>query len=212
MAKTQMGHIRTFNVPALVESSLAEEGYVLNDKILSDAAVFLIQTEDDVDKLKDFADKWPDTLILAIAEPEWRSTLAEYLDSDLIPPTDDCYIEVVARLHQALARVELFEYEGQTVIVAKKYKYNPDTKEFIDENGGIVILTPTEVGLLMKLVQHDEVVDSEVLIERVWRYAEEGNPNALRVHMHRLRRKLGWRRGTQGLIETVRGIGYRLQQ
>lgn len=77
--------------------------------------------------------------------------------------------------------------------------------------GKTIALTPTEIALLHVLIVHsDEVVDAEVLIERVWRGAVEGNPNALRVHMHRLRRKLGWKRGQEGLIRTARGTGYTL--
>lgn len=76
--------------------------------------------------------------------------------------------------------------------------------------GNDIQLTPTEIALLHVLLAHgNEPVDSVTLIERVWRGASEGNANSLRVHMHRLRRKLGWKKRDQaGLIKTVRNVGY----
>src|SRR5688572_3831925 len=124
-------------------------------------------------------------------------------------PNEFSPAEIAARLERLFSRISSFTYGlGRNVKLTRDI-----VLDLIDASvviGGYdVTLTPTEVALLHVLLTHDhEVVDSETLIERVWRGANAGNPNSLRVHMHRLRRKLGWKKRSQmGLIKTVRGIG-----
>ncbi len=71
-------------------------------------------------------------------------------------------------------------------------------------------LTATEFRLLHHLATHaGKVQTREVLLERVWGYAYEGYARTVDTHVRRLRKKLG---DLAGLIETVRGIGYRFQE
>lgn len=49
------------------------------------------------------------------------------------------------------------------------------------------------------------VLSGEQLKDCVYGFGDEVESNALNVHIHHLRRKLGGR-----IIETVRGLGYRL--
>lgn len=67
-------------------------------------------------------------------------------------------------------------------------------------------LTPTEFDLLAYLVRHpDEALSLERLGDRVLA-SDEAGADALRIHVSRLRRKLG---GAGARIETVWGVGYR---
>ena len=50
-----------------------------------------------------------------------------------------------------------------------------------------------------------EVVSKSEILEHVWDFAYEGDPNIVEVYVSALRRKLG-----AGWISTVRGAGYRL--
>jgi DNA-binding response OmpR family regulator len=120
--------------------------------------------------------------------------------------------DIALRLERLFHRVNSFSWAlGRDVRLASDVIVDFIGRT-IQIKGNSIALTPTETALLHVLAAHsDETVDSETLIERVWRGAAEGNPNALRVHMHRLRRKLGWKRGSEGLIRTVRGTGYTLQ-
>jgi DNA-binding response OmpR family regulator len=120
--------------------------------------------------------------------------------------------EIALRLERLFTRVNSFAWAvGRDAKLASGVMVDFIGRT-IEIKGNNIPLTPTEIALLHVLAAHsDEIVDSETLIERVWRGAAEGNPNALRVHMHRLRRKLGWKRGSDGLIRTVRGTGYLLQ-
>jgi len=66
-------------------------------------------------------------------------------------------------------------------------------------------LTPTEFDLLAYLVQHpDEALANERLVARV--LMGEVGADALRVHVSRLRKKLG---ASGARVQTVWGIGYR---
>ena len=67
-------------------------------------------------------------------------------------------------------------------------------------------LTPREYALLEYLLRHpDRVVTKLELLDHVWDVQATGDPNAVEVYVGYLRRKLG-----AGLVETVRGAGYRL--
>ncbi|MFF4580560.1 response regulator transcription factor [Streptomyces sp. NPDC001389] len=74
-------------------------------------------------------------------------------------------------------------------------------------NGGDVPLTRKEFDLLALLAQRPGVVfRREQIISEVWRTSWEGTGRTLEVHVASLRAKLGM----PALIETVRGVGYRL--
>jgi DNA-binding response OmpR family regulator len=70
-----------------------------------------------------------------------------------------------------------------------------------------VPLTRKEYDLLALLAQSPGVVyRREQIISEVWRSSWEGTARTLEVHIASLRHKLG----VPTVIETVRGIGYRL--
>ena len=74
-----------------------------------------------------------------------------------------------------------------------------------------VELTKKEYSILEYLMSHPgKVISPEELIEHVW--DSERNPfsNAFRFHISSLRKKLTAACGTDGLIVTVRGQGYRM--
>lgn len=68
-------------------------------------------------------------------------------------------------------------------------------------------LSPKEFGVLQELLAADgQVVTTEQLLERVWDENVDPFTNTVRMVLVTLRRKLG----EPGLIETVRGAGYRI--
>ena len=69
-----------------------------------------------------------------------------------------------------------------------------------------VPLTTTEFRLLIDLARNAGIVRSRpALLSDVWGYEWAGDTRLVDVHVLRLRGKLG-----PDVIETVRGIGYRL--
>ena len=70
-------------------------------------------------------------------------------------------------------------------------------------------LTPTEFKLLWELADHaGRVLTREQIIARVWGVDFYGNARLVDVYVGQVRRKLEEAQGA-GLIETVRGVGYK---
>jgi two-component system OmpR family response regulator/two-component system response regulator QseB len=67
-----------------------------------------------------------------------------------------------------------------------------------------VDLQPREFTLLQELMLNaGRVLSREQLEERMYRWGEEVESNAVEVHVHHLRRKLG-----ADIVKTIRGVGY----
>jgi two-component system phosphate regulon response regulator PhoB len=72
-----------------------------------------------------------------------------------------------------------------------------------------VALTATEFRLLAELIRNQGKVQSrDHLLDKVWGYQFEGYARTVDTHVRRLRQKLG---PYAELIETLRGVGYRLK-
>ena len=71
-------------------------------------------------------------------------------------------------------------------------------------------LQPKEFKLLRYLMEHSgQVVSRSLLFEAVWEYQFDPQTNVIDVHMARLRKKVEFD-GLTPLLETVRGVGYRM--
>ncbi|KIF76753.1 transcriptional regulator [Streptomyces sp. 150FB] len=69
-----------------------------------------------------------------------------------------------------------------------------------------VALTAKEFAVLEQLaVRAGQVVGKPEILEHVWDFAYDGDPNIIEVYISALRRKIG-----AAAIQTVRGAGYRL--
>jgi DNA-binding response OmpR family regulator len=74
-----------------------------------------------------------------------------------------------------------------------------------------VHLTPTEMRLLIELVNHrGQVLTRRVLLERVWEYGYAGDARLVDAAIQRLRAKIEVEPSRPALIHTVRGLGYRM--
>ncbi|MGB6605335.1 MAG: winged helix-turn-helix domain-containing protein, partial [Steroidobacteraceae bacterium] len=77
----------------------------------------------------------------------------------------------------------------------------------VTQDGTEVALSPREFALLQLLMERPGAILSRAQIEeRLYGWGEEVESNAVEVHIHGLRRKLGAQ-----FILTVRGVGYRLR-
>jgi DNA-binding response OmpR family regulator len=117
--------------------------------------------------------------------------------------------ELLARIH-AVSRRHASEENAAgadaSVLDLGTVRIELSTRQ-VTVDGAVVALTRKEFDLLALLAQRPGVVfRREQIISEVWRTSWEGTGRTLEVHVASLRSKL--RRPT--LIETVRGVGYRL--
>ena len=86
-----------------------------------------------------------------------------------------------------------------------------DAKKFIAEADGVShILTARELDLLKELVAHrGEVVSRADLLDEVWGLDYDGGTRTVDQHILQVRKKLG---SSGDMIESIRGIGYRVSQ
>ncbi|WP_437340290.1 response regulator [Achromobacter mucicolens] len=110
--------------------------------------------------------------------------------------------ELAARLHALVRRTQ---GRATQVINAGPLRLDPDSG-LARLDGVPILLSRREVDLLTHLATADgRWVMPDVLNERLYGGGDEINSNALNVHIHNIRRKLG-----AAAIETSRGLGYRL--
>ncbi|GAC1468868.1 MAG: response regulator transcription factor [Chloroflexota bacterium] len=82
-------------------------------------------------------------------------------------------------------------------------------RRVVTVNGTVIELTLKEYELLrLFLMNPRRVLPRQMILDRVWGYEFYGNENNVEVYIGYLRRKLDDRE--HRLIETVRGVGYRL--
>jgi two-component system OmpR family response regulator len=113
------------------------------------------------------------------------------------------YVVLLARLRALLRRAP---QARPAVLTAGDVRLDPATRR-VTVSDQSVPLTPREFGLLEYLMRRPgRVVTKVEILDHVWDRAADINPNAVEVYVGYLRRKLGRR-----LVETVRGVGYRLE-
>ena len=122
-------------------------------------------------------------------------------DDYLTKPFD--YVVLLARLRALLRR---HRDPRPPVLTHGDVSLDPATRE-VTLGGAPVALSRREHQLLEFFLRHpDRVVTKTELLDRVWDARGGGyEPNTVEVYVGYLRRKLG-----PGLIDTVRGAGYRL--
>ncbi|MFB7554291.1 response regulator transcription factor [Streptomyces brevispora] len=70
-----------------------------------------------------------------------------------------------------------------------------------------IVLTAKEFAVLEQLaLRAGQLISKAEILEHVWDFAYDGDPNIVEVYVSALRRKLG-----AAVIRTVRGAGYRLE-
>jgi DNA-binding response OmpR family regulator len=116
--------------------------------------------------------------------------------------------ELSARVRALLRRPEVAE---SPILEIGDVRLDPAARTVW--RGNIAVpLTPKEFSLLHYLMRHrGHVVTRGTLLGHVWDANYDGFSNVVDVHIGNLRRKLELP-GADGVIQTVRGVGYRLNE
>lgn len=121
------------------------------------------------------------------------------------------YMELLARARAVLRRSNAVGTAVPTTFEHGGLAINFKSQE-VRVNGEEVNLTPIEYKLLCELANNaGRTVSQRALLEKVWGEEYLNAPNVLKVHMHRLRRKLKDNPKSPRAIVTMPGKGYKLQ-
>ncbi len=113
---------------------------------------------------------------------------------------DELAARIRALTRRKMGRAEPLLVHGNIVLDPAAHKVTLD--------GAEVNLSPREFAVLRELMENTGIVLSRDRLEQsLYGWNEEVESNALEVHIHHLRRKLGAR-----LIRTIRGVGYVIQK
>jgi DNA-binding response OmpR family regulator len=149
------------------------------------------------------ADVWTPVMMVSAKDgPYDQADGLDYgADDYLTKPFD--YVVLLARLRALLRRQS---DPRPAVLTHADVRLDPATHQ-VTVGGDEVSLSRREYDLLEFLLRHPgRVIAKSELLDRVWDARGVGyEPNTVEVYVGYLRRKLG-----PGLIETVRGAGYRL--
>lgn len=132
--------------------------------------------------------------------------LKRYAEDFIVKPFE--LRELEARIQVVLSRMPSLDYASEPLILVDDSLQIDFAHNRIIFNGKTIGLTPTESVLLHVLLRNaGRVVENRMLIARVWP-SDEVFEDTLRVHMHRLRRKLEADAHHPHYLRTERGVGY----
>ena len=117
---------------------------------------------------------------------------------------------LTARLRAALRRAA--PPEGDRPAVEEIGPLTIDREGYeVTRDGEPLALTPTEYRLLVEFADNvGMALDRATLLERVWGYGWAGDTRLVDVHVQRLRAKIEADPASPELVQTVRGVGYKL--
>jgi two-component system, OmpR family, response regulator len=117
--------------------------------------------------------------------------------------------ELVARIHAVLRRTAPMAGPDPARLVFADLEMDDDTHE-VWRQGVPIDLTATEFNLLRYLLENARrVMSKSDIVDNVWTYQFDGDPNIVETYISYLRKKVD--SFDPPLIHTIRGVGYSLR-
>jgi two-component system OmpR family response regulator len=199
--------------------SIAEAGYAVDHAADGERADFLAQTEQYDAMVLDLGlpkidgltllQKWRDSgiatpVLVLTARGSWHEKVRG------IDGGADDYVSKPFRIEEVLARLRALmrRASGHAALELRAGGVTLDPRRaYVTLDGAPVKLTSHEFRVLSYLMHHrGRVVSQAEIIEHIYAQDFDRDSNTVEVFIGRLRRKLG-----ASLIETVRGLGYRIE-
>jgi DNA-binding response OmpR family regulator len=120
--------------------------------------------------------------------------------------------ELVARIRALLRRGRIPEREASRKILVGDLEIQPDAAT-VTKSGEPLRLTKTEFKLLCAMAARpNQVFTRELLLQQVWEYDYFGDSRLVDVHIRRLRGKVEEDPREPKIVQTVRGLGYKISE
>ena len=128
-------------------------------------------------------------------------------DDYVVKPID--LAELLARIRALLRRGQI---SSMPVLTCSDLQLNPSSHE-VTYAGQVLPLTPKEFSLLELLLRNGQrVLSRRMILCSLWSFENLPGEESVKAHIKALRQKLKAVGAPSDLIETVRGVGYRLKQ
>lgn len=211
------------NLAKLIQKGLALEGFTADYVLDGETAQnridvhhedygliildFMLPKKSGIEILIDSRKQNISTPILMLTAKDDKKDITAGLDAGA-----DDYLTKPFSFEELLARIRAILRRPKTSLpielCCQNVKLNPAAKCVLCNNSP-VHLTLKEFGLLEYLMRRpNEALSRDTILSGVWDFAFDSFANVVDVHITNLRKKLGDTNGT--LIETVRGIGYKI--
>jgi len=210
-------------VAGFIEQGLREEGYAVDVAKDGDEATTLAHVNDyDAILLDLMLPKKNGLQVAAELRREGRRTpilmlTARDSTEDVVRGLDagaDDYLSKPFKFDELLARLRALTRRGGAARLDRLTYGALDLDRLRHKaraGGNLLDLTPREFQLLEHFMLHpEEVIRRTELLEKVWDMHFDPESNVVDVHVGNLRRKLR-EAGCDGLIQTVRGVGFCLK-
>jgi len=151
----------------------------------------------------------PIIFLTSVTETKTRiEGIRRYAEDYVVKPFD--YEELLARVQRVLRRTAgAVDMHEPLVVVDEDLSLDFGQSE-AHTPAGVVKLSATEAKLLYHLVRNaGQTLPLDVLVAKIWGWADESGPEALRVAIYRLRRKVEPNPRNPRYILTDREVGYR---
>ncbi len=128
----------------------------------------------------------------------------------------DDYVVKPFDLPELLARVRALLRRGEAVLPPvlewERLRLNPNNCQ-VEYNGKLLHLTPKEYSLLeLFLRRGSRILTRSQILDNLWSFEDPPGEETIKVHLRSLRQKLKTAGAKANFIETVYGLGYRLNQ
>ncbi|AWV33928.1 response regulator transcription factor [Paenibacillus sp. FSL H7-0716] len=130
----------------------------------------------------------------------------------------DDYLTKPFHTDELVARLEVLIRRGggthpERISLGSYIEVDPEVQMVFDKHTGEeIILTGKQHHILMYFLRHpNQVLPKEQIYEAIWEEAYITGDKTLMVHIHRLRQKLERHPDSPEIIETLKGIGYRVK-
>jgi DNA-binding response OmpR family regulator len=212
------------NISSLIELYLTKEGFTVTAVSEGESALRLLERErpslvvldvmlgpgiDGIEVCKRLRSKGTVPIIMLTAkDAEVDKVLGLEMGADDYMTKPFSPRELVARVKAILRRVDASEEDDHDVLVLGAVSLDVARRR-VSVDGRSVSLTPMEFDLLAFLIRNNGIVfERDRLLERVWGYERVVDTRTVDSHVRSLRSKLG---AAAGLVQTVRGVGYKAE-
>ena len=119
--------------------------------------------------------------------------------------------ELLARISSVLRRYNMNSTKEEEILTVKDITLDL-IKHEVTKNGEKLDLTLKEFDLLKILLQNKgKVLSRNFLLDKIWGYEFYGETRTVDVHIRYLRKKIEDPNSDEKYIETIRGIGYKIE-